>query len=300
VRQDTEVSTETDGKTTGWDKTSVFFQGIAAFAIPVSVVALLVGVNQFKQQQKDAASQALNQQYQATLNNYINDISALTLYNKLSHPPPGSPVGAIAVARTDTAVRNLDGARKGILIRYLWEAGLIRGPRPVVYLHNVNLDGAVFTNAYLYGANLSTDSLDQADFYGADLHGADLRWAHLNGATLIRADLSCYNGNQIDYAAGLGGAARIENLLAQEDLRSLGCTDLTNATLKGADLSRANLIGANLSGASMAGAKLTGAMYNSKSLTFPGANGKPLTIKPTQWPAPARRLVAREAFCVDC
>jgi uncharacterized protein YjbI with pentapeptide repeats len=169
--------------------------------------------------------------------------------------------------------RSTLGTRKGILIRYLWEAGLIRGPRPVVYLHKVDLNGAVFTNAYLYGANLSTDSLDQAGFYGADLHGTDLRWAHLSGATLIPADLSCYNGNEIDYSAGPGGAARIENMLAQEHLRGIRCTDLTNATLNGADLSHANLIGANLTGASMAGANLTGARYNSTPLTFPAPTG---------------------------
>jgi len=293
------MSTEKDGKTTRWDKTSVVFQGIAAFAIPISVVALFVGVYQFKQQQREAASQALNQQYQATLNNYINDISALTLYHKLSHSLPGSPVGAIAVARTDTAVRNLDGARKGILIRYLWEAGLIRGPRPVVYLHKVNLNGAVFTNAYLYGANLSTDSLEWAKFHGADLHGADLKWASLNGADLSRADLSCYSGNQFNYVAG-ASAARIEGLLALEHLKNIDCAVLSNATLKGADLSGANLIGVNLSGVSLAGANLAGALYNSKPIVFPGAGKKTLTIQPTQWPPGSRGVVSREAFCVDC
>lgn len=293
------MSTEKDGKTTRWDKTSVVFQGIAAFAIPVSVVALFVGVYQFKQQQKAVASQALNQQYQATLNNYINDISALTLYHELSHSPPGSPVAAIAVARTDTAVRNLDGIRKGILIRYLWEADLVRGPRPVVYLHKVNLNGAVFTNAYLYGVNLSTDSLEWAKFHGADLHGADLKWAQLNGADLSRADLSCYSGSLPDSAV-VGPGQRIEGSLTQQRLKSIDCAELANATLTGANLSGANLIGANLSGVSLTGANLTGAMYNSKPIVFPGAGGKTLTIMPTRWPPGARGAASREAFCVDC
>ena len=293
------MSTEKDGKTTRWDKTSVVFQGIAAFAIPVSVVALFVGVYQFKQQQKEATSQALNQQYQATLNNYINDISALTLYHQLSHSPPGSPVGAIAVARTDTAIRNLDGTRKGILIRYLWEADLIRGPRPIVYLYKVNLNGAVFTNAYLYGVNLSTDSLEWAKFHGADLHGADLKWARLNGADLSRADLSCYSGNLPDNEVA-GPGQRIKGSLTQEHLKSIDCAELANATLKGADLSGANLIGVNLSGVSLTGANLTGALYNSKPIVFSGTGKKTLTIMPTRWPPGARGVVSREAFCVDC
>ena len=46
------MSTEKDGKSTKWDKVSMVFQGIAAFAIPISVVALFIGVYQFKQQQK--------------------------------------------------------------------------------------------------------------------------------------------------------------------------------------------------------------------------------------------------------
>jgi hypothetical protein len=257
-------------------------------------------VVQFKQQQKTAANQALNQQYQATLDNYINDISTLTLFHKLSHPPSGSPVRAIALARTDTAIRNLDGPRRGILLRYLWEAGLIRRPRPVVYLHKVKLNGAVLANAYLYGADLGTDYLIGADLQATDLHGANLKWANLDRAKLIRADLSCYSGNQIDYSAVAPGAPRIAAMLAHEHLKSITCTDLANATLNGANLYHANLIGANLTGASLAGAELTGAMYNAKPIVFVGAGGKPLTIQRTQWPPAAHRTVAREAFCIDC
>ena len=294
------MSAEKDGKTTRWDKATVIFQGIAAFAIPISLVALLVGVIQFKQQQKTAATQALNQQYQTTLDNYINDISTLTLFHKLSDPPPGSPVRAIALARTDTAVRNLDGPRRGILLRYLWEAGLIRRPRPIVYLHKVNLKGAVLANAYLYGADLGTDNLMGADLQAADLHGANLKWANLDGAKLIRADLSCYSGNQIDYAQVAPGASHVAPTLASEHLKSITCADLANATLNGANLYGANLIGANLIGASMAEVNLTGAIYNSEPIVFPGAGGKPLTIQKTRWPSAVRRLVAREAFCIDC
>ena len=294
------MSTEKDGKTTGWDKASVIIQGFAVFAIPISLFALLIGVVQFKQQQKTAASQALDQQYQSTLDNYINDLSTLTLFHKLSDPPPGSPVRAIALARTDTAIRNLDGSRRGILIRYLWEAGLIRGLRPVVYLHKVSLNGVLLANAYLYGADLSTDYLIGAKLRATDLHGANLKWANLDGADLSRADLSCYNGNQADYSAVTPGAPRIATMLAHEHLKSIGCTDLANATLNGADLSHANLIGANLSGASLAGANLTGAMYNSKPIVFAGADGKVLTIQRTQWPPAAHRAVSRKAFCIDC
>ena len=269
----------------------VIFQGITAFAIPLSAFALFVSVTQFRQQQAATAKQALDQRRQSILDNYLNDISALVLANKLTSSASAAGVRALAVARTDTAVQSLDGARKGILIRYLWEADLIRGNLPVVYLHKVNLDGAVFRNAYLYGADLSTDYLVRANFTGADPHGANLSWANLSGADLRNANLGCFTvPYRIDYSAGA---------VAQVGIRSIQCTDLKHAVLNGADLANATLVGANLTGASLGGTDLKRAQYNSGPIACRDADGDFITIPKTQWP-PDFSPAAAGAIPVHC
>ena len=277
-------------RATRWDKAGVIFQGITAIAVPISLIALIVGVYQFKSQQKSTADQVLNQQRQATLDNYLNEISALVLNYKLASAQSKLAVRALAVARTDTALRNLDGTRKGILIRYLWEAGLIRGRSPVVDLHKVNLGGTVLKNAYLYGVNLGTDDLVKADFYGADTHGANLSWADLSGADLSKANLGCSTVSQFDVSVGL---------LTQEHPSSIDCTDLKRAVLTGANLQEANLTGANLSWASLAGADLHGARYNVKQIVVGHTNGDAITVPKTQWPTGFSPSAAG-AICIDC
>jgi uncharacterized protein YjbI with pentapeptide repeats len=274
--------------TTRWDRMGVIFQGVTAVAVPISLIALIVGVFQFKSQQETNASQALNQQRQVTLDNYLNDISALVLSHGLSGSKPERAVKALAVARTDTAVRNLDGARRGILIRYLWEAGLIRGKSPVVYLHKADLDGAFFKNAYLYDANLGTDFLAGANFYGADLHGADLTWADLSKANLSKVNLGCITTNQFDVSV---------TILAQA--RTTSCADLKHANLSDTDLQGADLVGANLSRASLAGTDLKGARYNADKISLLRAFGSTAAIPATQWP-PNFDPQAKGAICIDC
>ena len=76
----------------------------------------------------------------------------------------------------------MDGERKGEVVRFLQEAGLIhaRGQSPLelVYL----------TGADLAGANLRLAPLVATSLAGADLRGTDLAAAELEGADLTGAD----------------------------------------------------------------------------------------------------------------
>lgn len=160
----------------------------------VALVTLSVQQGDNRQQQADSIAQAATQQYQSTLNSYLSEMSTLVLTYKLSKSPSDS-VRAIAIAQTDTAIRNLDGPRKGTLVRFLWEAHLIWNPKPLVTLFETNLSDAVFTGANLWLADLSHNKFVGADFDGAILdgdnfRGADLKNAELNGACLIGADLT--------------------------------------------------------------------------------------------------------------
>ena len=285
---------------TGWDKAAVLVQAIGAFAIFVSVAALVIGVLQFNEQQRTSAAQLLDQQRQATLNGYLNDMSALVLKDNLTGSKPRAPVRAIAVARTATAVRSLDGFRKGELIRYLWEARLITTLQPIVRLSGINLKGAFFKDANLYQVDLSSLSLDNANFNGAALDGANLSASDLTGADLNGSDLICsYNGSsghQISACVNLSHAYLMDATLINANLSG---ANLARANLFGADLAGATLDGANLTGANMTSANLQGAKYSSAMTKLKNARGEPATEGPTRWPR-GFNAKAAGAICVDC
>jgi hypothetical protein len=90
---------------------------------------------------------------------------------------PGDNLSAVVRARTLTVLSRLDGGRRGSVLRFLYESGLIYKDSPVFRLDGANLRGAVLTKTNLHAAALS----------GSDLRGADLSWALLNEANLANA-----------------------------------------------------------------------------------------------------------------
>lgn len=252
---------------TWWDRCGVIFQAFTAIAIPISAAALYFSVQQFKAQQRTATQVALTQQYQGVLSGYLDDMSSLVLNYGLTSSRAGAPVRALAVARTDTAVRNLDGTRKGTLIRYLWEADLISGPHPVVDLFQADLTGADFPGANLFNVDLAVDDLGSSDFAGADLTDADLNGAGLHQADLSGADLS-------DAKLSCAYVSGVHEF----------CADLTGANLSDANLTDADLRGADLRGAVLRGANLRGAAYSVSSARVENSTGAYVKLPPTQWP----------------
>ncbi len=126
-----------------------------------------------KQQHTNDQAIALDQQRETALKTCMDDIKDLLLNKGLgASKKPEDEIRIVARAEVLSALRQLDGERKGTLIQFLSEAGLITDSRNDVII-------------YLYGANLSG-----ADLHGVDLHGAILFIANLYGAILSRADLS--------------------------------------------------------------------------------------------------------------
>jgi len=71
-------------------------------------------------------------------------------------------VRAVARSRTLTLLRRLDGERKGHVVQFLYESGLITKDRTSVNLAGANLEGAYLTSAILSGAKgVSAEELDQ-------------------------------------------------------------------------------------------------------------------------------------------
>jgi hypothetical protein len=166
---------------------------------------------------------AAERRHQTTLDTYYDSMTALMVDGYLRGVGQDANVRHVAQARTLAVLRSLDGRRKGDVLQFLYDSGLI-GKKPIIHLKDADLRKAQLAGANLCKAQLWLADLTGADLTGADLDGADLwlvdlRYARLRGATLR--------------GAHLGGA----NLFG---------ADLYGADLTGANLRKTILDGANL------------------------------------------------------
>jgi len=129
---------------------------------------------------------------------YLDQMS-LMLTNKerpLRRAQPGDDLSVVARARTLTVLtklekkRKLDKDRKGSVLQFLYESGLITKDRRILDLSKADLFMADLYWAKLSEANLHGVYLIKANLIQADLVKADLSGAYLIEADLIRADLS--------------------------------------------------------------------------------------------------------------
>src|SRR5258708_525491 len=211
----------------------------------------------FSQQQRDTARAiAEDQQREATLNTYLDRMSELLLNQNLHDPK----VRELARARTVTELRRLDLFRKGVLVQFQYESGLISNAHPVV-----DLTGADLSNADLSRATLSNANLSGAYLSGAILIFTSLRDATLTDASLMKAVLSFdYLGSANLSSANLTGTILTLACLSHANLTH---TNLSNTHLFAADLSSAMLTDAILTNATLTDADLTGATLTGANLT---------------------------------
>jgi len=118
--------------------------------------------------------------YGAELQNYLDKISDLLLKEGLRTSDEGSEVRKIARARTLAALSSLGGKQKGMLVRFLYETGLINKGNSIISLQGADL----------IGADLHRTNLDGADLRGVDLWGANLRKASLRNTDLSHSELT--------------------------------------------------------------------------------------------------------------
>jgi uncharacterized protein YjbI with pentapeptide repeats len=258
------------GKTM-WD----WLQLLGVLAIPVVIALISISFSL----QQDASNQqqhridlkiaqdnrqndiqlANDQQQEATLKSYLDDISDLLLNHNLRNSKPADEVRQVARERTLTALRRLGAMRNQIVLQFLQDARLMGVKSAVIDLSGstlsgddlslVNLSGAELSRAILYNTNLSAAFLGSAELSRAYLGNANLSSAILENANLSGANL--YNAN-----------------LSYTDLNrtNLHGADLDNANLSGAILYYADLSGASLYNADLSGANLSGAIVTNEQL----------------------------------
>ncbi|HEX5807671.1 MAG TPA: pentapeptide repeat-containing protein [Anaerolineales bacterium] len=217
---------------------------------------------------------ATDRQQEESLQAYFDRMTEFMLKEKLSRFCP-EEVRTMARVRTLAVLRGLDAKRKGAVLLFLRDSGLIdreavidlcgadlRGASlALANLKRLNLGEADLRNADLRGANLSKAYLSGTNFMSADLTGANLGGADLFSASLNSTDLS------MAYLRGatLNGADLRSCKLNEADVRdadlshvNLNVSDLMGANLRGAKLGKARLLGANLSDADLSEADLSG------------------------------------------
>src|SRR5260221_8071230 len=241
------------GKTL-WD----WIQLVGVLAIPVAVA---LGTAWFTTKQgQESDKENKDNQHEAALQAYIDKMSELLLANHLRGSTEDEEARKIARVRTLTVLRRLDAERKGSVLLFLQESGLIGKDKRIIHLTGADLNGA-----HLWSADLSGADLSDARLSDAILDGAHLSLANLSGARLIDAHLSRANldGANLSKDKLFGAHLSLANLsgadLSEAYLNgaNLWGVNLSGADLRGADLSRADLGGANLSEAKLNGAKVT-------------------------------------------
>jgi len=210
-------------------------------------------------QAETAWTMARDQVEEKAWQRYLEVMTGLLLEKGLRTAAADSEVRTVARARTLAILRELHDRRKGRVLRFLYEAGLIKRKNPVVHLQGADLNWADLNWAELAGANLGGVDLRGAGLVGADLPGANLIGADLTGANLAAADLGWADLR----GACLKRADLREAMLPWADLRE---ADLEWADLRRASLERADLRGADLHGANLGKADLAGAMLSQTNL----------------------------------
>lgn len=202
-----------DGKT-AWDWLEMLVVPLAGVLLAGLFAVYKVKADRRAEEARELAEERTQVE---TLSTYLDRMQELATAHDLQSSND-IPARAVARARTLAALRILNGTRKGILLRFLHEAGLTQGDDPV------DLALADLTHVDLVGADLEGIKLDGANLGSGDLNGANLRRSSLKGCLL--------NDTDLDHA-NLEGATVDCSQLAR-------CRDLTGARLPdGTEVDRA-------------------------------------------------------------
>ena len=188
------------------ERLSPTMEALGVIAIPV---VLFFATQRY---QNNLQQRELDKLQQETVANYLNQLSTILLdVDGDLLDPQNERLRTLTTATTLTLLDdpNLNGARKGQVIKFLSEMNLVSsdeiyGPQQprdrfiTIRLVNANLAFANLAFADLAFANLVFADLRGADLIDADLHGADLVGANLIDTDLVGADLSDANLSDAD------------------------------------------------------------------------------------------------------
>lgn len=239
------------------ERISPAIEALGVIAIPF---VLFFAGQQYQERLRQQDTERLQQQ---AVKDYISQLSTILLDAEGDlRDPKNERLRTLTTATTLTLLRepNLDGDRKGQVIKFLSEMNLVNrsvvyGPyrpediTPTLSLKGANLREADLKFAKLTDADMSSANLIGANLIGADLSSADLSSTQLRGAYLHSADLS---NADLTFADLRSADLRIANLRSA----NLRFVDLRSANLTFADLHETFLYEEQLENALLCGTQL--------------------------------------------
>jgi uncharacterized protein YjbI with pentapeptide repeats len=229
--------------------------------VPIALIFVAYWLN--LSEKRTEAQQLEEQNQRIILQDYFAQIRDFILEKNLLICSQESALRKLARTITKITLHEVNGSRRGIIIRFLYESGLVSQKDPIIFLSGsdcreaelsyamlqevtliqINGSGTIFSRANLSMSRLNESNFSNADFSSADLRNSNISRANLSGAKL------------------------------------------TNTNFEGANLIRANLENATMRGAIFKNTKLNGVKYNSgtiwpedfdyKLLNSDGVNQKP-------------------------
>lgn len=130
-----------------------------------------------------------DRQRQETLTKYYDVMTDLLIKHKLKESEEDEPVRTLASARTLSAVRDLNGERRGRVLKFLSDNGVIN-MKQIIDLKCAIFNDAELRDAHLEYAHLEKVYLKRADLRMAHLEEASLKGANLDGANLTNSEVT--------------------------------------------------------------------------------------------------------------
>ncbi len=165
--------------------------------IPIALVIISTVLSKIQKEREEerAASQKIREEeiaakieYENAFQIYLKNLSDLILEHNLLTSDEGHIVRALASTRTRTTLRVLDGERRGRVIRFLYDTGLIDTDKKIISTKDLDLYGANMIGFHFKNACLTNACLDNSDFRGAKMDNVNLSKASLKKAILRDAD----------------------------------------------------------------------------------------------------------------
>lgn len=288
-----------------WEREKTLWDWMNLLIVPM---ALAVGAYILNRAERASEQQiARDRMLESALQDYLDKMTELLLKENLRDSQNDDEARSIARSRTLTALRILDNSRKGVLLRFLHESGLI-SQKPVIKLKGADLTDIDLKKANLSDANISrstitSGNLEQARLIEADfsycriekalfvrssLLGANLTLTKGDGANFTRSTLANANFDssslkKASFVSAHGIKANFQSAQLQQanfSNANLKEANFNRANLENANLENANLTNANLCGVNLKNANLKGTILDGANLSF--ANLEKAKVKPSQ------------------
>lgn len=228
-------------------------------------LVLTVGGYLFNREERKAERRIANERSRETaLQSYLDHMTELVIEKGISRSTSGSDVRLIARMRTLTVLEQLDGLRKGIVLRFLFEGKLINRGKPIVKLNQANFTDLILNNSLFPRIDLRHTHLTRSKLLFVDLSDSELSNANLAEAYIVKADLR---------RASLKGADLAGAKLIGTDLRD---SDVRGTRFRGID-THALTIGEAVRGrvnAEFTNVNLSGAKYDEETIWPDGFDPK--------------------------